>query len=674
MTARVTVTARAAMLLAALAAVVMASGAAGEDAAYNDPTLLFSNNRGRLIGVTSRRRETQEPMLIDEVHFTLTVEDGKGATEAEIYASEKQDAAKSKRTVLATLVAQPGGEPRKAVVRGLKGKFLGAVVRGKNALKQSKYALRVERPGMGTVHEPDRSAAEGLGAVCGLADLHAHVFGEWSFGGVHFKKSMDDDTAPDTGFLLKLSHTTRQEQQIFTRNLKQAHDDGLNVVVASAVNNEILCGLQLVTIPGHAIGVKRHGCNDMANALRQIRAAVRFADTHKDWVTIARDPWEARRAIHDGKLAMVLAVEVSQVFPEKKGDWRDQLHELYSMGVRTVFLNHQFNTRFSGAAPHAAILELAEGIKNKRFGKKGFQRGEDGLNAQGLTELGKEMIREIVRLNMFVEVAHMSVHSYRDTAELIGTLRAPGSEYPMVNSHARLGPILPSETKTKLGEFYANLEQIDGIKKSGGMIGLRNGFERMLSADPQPTTARVANNCDGSTTSVAQMVEWAEKHGLAVAIGSDLNGHAGQNSGRFGEHACPSPPKFKGRAPKRRQKAYRKQQQDAQKGTPRVNSVYDEQGMAHIGLEGDLVRDIHNVGGPIAPLAHSAEHYLRMWERMYGFKRAADAPLYSGGGGGDSRMKCSDYTKMHPASSTKSGSSSAATGDGPTTDGVDDYE
>ena len=90
----------------------------------------------------------------------------------------------------------------------------------------------------------------------------------------------------------------------------------------------------------------------------------------------------------------------------------------------------------------------------------------------GLTELGREVIKEMNRLGMIVDVSHLSEQAFWEVMEL--------SNAPVIASHSCVRAIC---------NHYRNLndEQIKAIAKSGGVIGI-NFFSGYLDDDFRKTS------------------------------------------------------------------------------------------------------------------------------------------------------------------------------------------
>jgi hypothetical protein len=142
------------------------------------------------------------------------------------------------------------------------------------------------------------------------------------------------------------------------------------------------------------------------------------------------------------------------------------------------------------------------------------------------------------------------------------------------------------------------------LRQTGGMFGLRTAHDETRAY----TKSGIANNCHGSTRSVAQAYEFG-RQGLKVpmAFGADLNGFIQQTRPRFGSHgACSATFQAEADDQARQQEVY---------GPGRLGTDFDQYGLAHVGLLPDLLKDLGRLGANTAGLSGSSETFLRMWER-----------------------------------------------------------
>jgi membrane dipeptidase len=109
----------------------------------------------------------------------------------------------------------------------------------------------------------------------------------------------------------------------------------------------------------------------------------------------------------------------------------------------------------------AGLQELHElGIRSAQITWNGANELGDGVGAAtpgGLTRLGRDVVREMQRLGVLVDVSHLAPQGVRDVLEL--------AERPIVASHANSAALQPHPR---------NLtdEQICGIAQTGGVVGL----------------------------------------------------------------------------------------------------------------------------------------------------------------------------------------------------------
>lgn len=512
--------------------------------------------------------------------------------------------------------------------------------------------------------------------VKGYVDLHAHLFGHLAYNGQWVHPALDQPAK-------KPIWSNIQQQAMHTAWLRQAHKSGLQIVVASLVNFEPLCHIldiarRFKSDPRIKRALEQRAwnkakrlvdrCGDMASVWKQIQFAKAYVKRHRSWMAIVTSPAQARAVIKEGKLAVVLHLEVSNLMAERYGPWRQQLKKLQSAGVRSMQIVHELNNRFGGAQLHAAPFKIFESLKNhkkygdvsKKGGLRGFRKDATGHNLLGLTSKGKALVKAMMKARMLIDVAHLSMRGIDDTFQLAKANRY----YPLFLSHTWIKELTLAELtahgehpkhKAKIqGKHNVNSsKQIDLIMQTGGMIGLRTGPKEVKTFVPSTKSKAVANSCHGSSRSFAQLYNYTH-HGLGAnaAIASDFNGFIEMTLPRFGPYACgghylskckgaqhsPALPLFKRlglnwklllalssklkarglmcRALKHEMLSQRKRQRK------RLYTAFDREGFPHIGNVGGLVQDLKKVGADTANLERSAEHFLRMWERVLSNDRA----------------------------------------------------
>jgi microsomal dipeptidase-like Zn-dependent dipeptidase len=464
--------------------------------------------------------------------------------------------------------------------------------------------------------------------VKGFADLHVHQMAEYAFLGSWLHGSHTDppakalapceasdhalpeflwNTLMDDANASKVyhgkgypsfedwpHHLDMGHQQVHASWLADAHKRGLSLIIACAVNNEPLSMIMGALHPLESTGAFR----DMPAIEKQIQGIHDFAKNHS-WYEVALNPWHAREIIHAGKMAVVISVECSNLFPRDQGDYIEQLDELYQMGVRCLQIAHEVDSRFAGAAPQEKILSALQTLKRMSqldLGL-GFKLDQNGRNEVGLTEEGEVLVNAIMDRHMLMDTSHLSARALEDVFKI--ALRR--QRYPLINTHTKFDAILTPAERNVQREFVTFDDQIHMFIETGGIVGLRTAPWRNRQA-PRPTGVQDGVKTDpsdqtdpkkktiGTARSYAQQVTYAHDKGLPMAIGTDINGFTNQLGPRGNEGARP----------------------------PAVSQEYWEHGLCHIGLEPDLVKDLDELETPGATtLAQSTELFLQSWERTW---------------------------------------------------------
>jgi len=133
--------------------------------------------------------------------------------------------------------------------------------------------------------------------------------------------------------------------------------------------------------------------------MEQFDIARRMVDKYPDKLMWALTAHDLRRAQKEGKIGSVLGVEGGHAIENSLGT----LRMYYDLGARYMTLTHNVTTAWADAALDSA--------------KHG-----------GLTEFGKEVVREMNRLGMLVDLSHVSPGTMSDALDV--------SEAPVIFSHS----------------------------------------------------------------------------------------------------------------------------------------------------------------------------------------------------------------------------------------------
>jgi membrane dipeptidase len=196
-------------------------------------------------------------------------------------------------------------------------------------------------------------------------------------------------------------------------------------------------------------------------------------------ISLVRSYQELEDNLQRGVLSMVLHLEGASAIKEDLSN----LEGYYSRGVRSLGLVWSRPNAFGQGVP--------------------FRYPHSPDTGPGLTEAGRELVRECNRLGILVDLAHLNEKGFWDVAGL--------SDAPLVVSHAGAHAICASTR---------NLtdEQIDAIGESNGLMS--------IFFAPSMTRADGKRDEDIPVTGIVRHIDYAvERIGVDhVALGSDFDG------------------------------------------------------------------------------------------------------------------------------------------------------
>jgi microsomal dipeptidase-like Zn-dependent dipeptidase len=370
----------------------------------------------------------------------------------------------------------------------------------------------------------------------------------------------------------------------------------------------------------------------------------------KGWYRIVRSPREAREVINQGKLAVVLGIEVDYLFNCRTAgalsadQLRQQLDKYYALGVRHLFPIHFADNGFGGTAfqnatergyvaeypahPYNSSNTIASPLNpvptlgfypvwTEDASAFGYEYRTGRRNVRGLTNLGKTLIREMIARGMTFDVDHMSARSKADTLAI-----CEAADYPVLSGHTGFVEICRGGKRHE-GQLLP--EEVERIRKLGGMVAIiaHQGTQEEIITWQGPGQPVIPHTCGNTSNTVVQAYLYAvsKMQGSPVAFGTDLNGFAGLPGPRYGREACPG-----GRtAEPAGQVSY--PFTAAASGRSMNRSVvgqktfdFNVEGLAHVGMLPDLIADFEAMGlrqADLDPLLNSADGYVTMWEKAW---------------------------------------------------------
>jgi microsomal dipeptidase-like Zn-dependent dipeptidase len=502
-------------------------------------------------------------------------------------------------------------------------------------------------------------------------------------------------------------------QQMYYRWLERAYRGGLRLMVMLTVNNEVVCGLPIALkrVVGGTLLEPEVNCDDMYTVdqqLEEVKKMERYIDRQNDgvvngngWYRIVKSPHEARQAIREGKMAVVLGIEVDGLFGCETPDDCDKdkinskLNDYYNLGVRHLFPIHLYNNGFGGSAiynwlwPYVSplatsnlmpvgdcgfvknnlltwgplededaeykfevfavepILKIIEAAVDS-YTRPNFLDTETGhCNLFGLTSDGRDAVKAMMDKKMVIDVDHLSLLALNEVL-----WEAQVRDYPLISGHSFLfeRPLTEHGKSGPPSEAHRTPLQIEILRDLGGMVAPLN---------PRKSGSTTRDYVHMYRYIVDKMKKSDDDRFPGIAYASDWGAMFLQTAPR-----CPEPgdcnvvsaPECK---PYDTENCPDKEDTECKKfdkknypetgcagenfprleyGTDGFQAVgvdgrfkkqqtgsrvfdFNKDGLAHVGLLPDFIKDLTNVGlteEELEPLFHSAEAYIRMWEKIHG--------------------------------------------------------
>ena len=432
-------------------------------------------------------------------------------------------------------------------------------------------------------------------------------------------------------------HGSLTYEQVYYTWMERAWRGGLRMFVNLLVDNVQLCNLY---------PYKSHGCDEMETVRLEAQRTFELQDyidaqyggPGRGWFRIVDDPFEARRVMNSGKLAVVLGIEVSRLFDcrliaatgtstcsEEQIDQR--LDAVYDMGVRQMEMVNKFDNALSGVTGDSdatgVIVNGGNFLETGGFwqmrtcpetdehghdkhqynfhdesGAPEEVSGRDSLvglllselggsgaapayapgphcNDMGLSPLGEHLIRRMMDKGMIFDPDHMSAIARDQAMDIIEAEGYSG----VVSSHG-----------------WADDTIYPRVIAAGGVVTPHAGSSSSFVGKYRKHRT------------------WAdERYFYGIGFGADTNGFSTQGGprGADAENAVEYPfTGFGGVTVQRNVSGER---------TWDINT----DGVAHYGLYPDWIEDVRRQLGPDAEqfmtdMARGPEAYLQMWERAIG--------------------------------------------------------
>ena len=163
-------------------------------------------------------------------------------------------------------------------------------------------------------------------------------------------------------------------------------------------------------------------------AFQLIEAMKKAIAKNSDSVELARTGADVERIVSTGKIAMPLAIEGGHAIEDSV----ELLQKFYSLGISSMTMTHNISHGWADSS----------GDKPKW----------DGLN-----DLGREVVKEMNRIGMVIDISHASDKTFFDILEI--------TEDPIIASHSGCRALNPVHRNM-------NDEMLRALAKNGGVIGI----------------------------------------------------------------------------------------------------------------------------------------------------------------------------------------------------------
>jgi hypothetical protein len=425
------------------------------------------------------------------------------------------------------------------------------------------------------------------------------------------------------------NHQSLTHEQTYYKWIERAWMGGLRVMVNLFVENRQLC---------EVYPLKKNNCDEMASVRLQnqdIEALQDYIDAQnggpgRGWFRIVTDPFQARRVIAEGKLAVIKGIEVSEPFgcrvyndaPQcDRAQIAREIDEVQRMGVRQMEIINKFDNALAGVAGDSGSTGIVVNGGNRLATGKFWQMQhctgppdehdkqqpgvydhdendimsrvieqymplgvapiyptDSNCNVRGLTDLGDFAVRKLMQDRIIIDPDHLSVKARKSAMDLIEAAHYSGA----VSSHS-----------------WSTFDVIPRIYRVGGVV------TPMQESAPEwiKTWRKTKAQRD-------------KRFYFGFGYGADQNGLATQIAPRAGvTYPFKS---FDGKVTFDRQKS----------GERRFDFTKD--GVAHYGLFPDWWEDIRRLpdgAAAVHDMARGAEAYLQEWERVYGIRHGCKSRL-----------------------------------------------
>jgi len=248
---------------------------------------------------------------------------------------------------------------------------------------------------------------------------------------LHFSSIVVDTHDDTTQRFLDGKFDIAQRHAEGSIDLPRIHENGLDAIFFS------------IWLPS-----KITGTDAVSRALAQIEAVRDQVRTHPKDLSLATTAAEVRASHQEGKIAALMGVEGGHMINSDL----DVLRKFASLGVRYMTLTHSGNDEWADSST-------------------------DKPAHNGLTDFGKDVVREMNRLGVIVDISHVSDKTFYDALEI--------SKAPMIASHSSCRAICDAP-RNMTDQMMKDLAAKGGVVQINYHVGfLSQEFRNAEKANPE---------------------------------------------------------------------------------------------------------------------------------------------------------------------------------------------
>jgi microsomal dipeptidase-like Zn-dependent dipeptidase len=461
-----------------------------------------------------------------------------------------------------------------------------------------------------------------FGVATALVDCPDHAPGQ---PGLEFENVLSGNSPTATHDLVGWptfkdwpNRTSLTHENAYYRWVQRTYRGGLRLAVVLFFDNAQLCG---------AWPQREHDCDEMDSVRREIALLEQLQDyidaqaggPGRGWMRIVRSPFQARRVINQGKLAIVMGIETSRLFdcrvldgvPSCTNDSIDRsLRDARKAGIRSLEITGKFDNALAGVAGDPGSngvvtnsgnrletgsylrMKTCEGLPSGAVDKPQLSAfpvappfGEGATpvypppphcNQLGLSALGEHLINRMADTHTILDPDHMAAIGRIAALDIMERRGYSG----VISSHSWSTPV--DEPR---------------IYKLGGVVF------------PKASAIALSSPTDWFVGEYARLRKLRDpRFQFGFGWGSDVNGIAKQPAPRAESKVTYPFRSYDGRQTVR------------QMTTGERKWDFNAEGVAQYGLYLDWLEELRQrLGRPfVRDMLRGPEAYLQMWERAYG--------------------------------------------------------